>query len=155
MVDVRSHLDELAGHDAFFQGGAHLVLGEIEIRVVGGDVFLDCLDTRPGAILQGLDGLEHHLQENEEVIGYESETIAITFAQTPSNSRDYKLGNELLRTLGDNGEDFEGGRTKMQGKTKMKHHSSAKSLSIANPRTHIIVGRHVANIFGSCAGEVA
>lgn len=75
------------------------MLGEIEIRVVGGDVLLDSLDARPGAVLQGLDGLEHHLQESKQVSAEESETIARTCAQTPSIKGDYKLGNELSRTL--------------------------------------------------------
>ena len=35
--------------------------GEVDRRVGGGDMLLDSLDAGPVALLQGFDGLDHHL----------------------------------------------------------------------------------------------
>ena len=57
-----SHLDELAGLDSLLEGAAHLVRGEVEGRVGGGDALLDGLDGRSIPLLEGLDGIEYHLR---------------------------------------------------------------------------------------------
>ena len=61
MILSLSHLDELAGLHALLESATHLVGGEVERRIGGGDMLLDSLDAGPVALLQGFDGLDHHL----------------------------------------------------------------------------------------------
>ena len=55
------YLDELARLGSLLEGAAHLMRGEVKGGVAGSDVLLDRLDAGAVALLQGLDGLEHHL----------------------------------------------------------------------------------------------
>ena len=61
MIPSLSHLDELARLHALLESATHLVGSEVECRVGGGDMLLDSLDAGPVTLLQGFDGLNHHL----------------------------------------------------------------------------------------------
>ena len=56
-----THLDEFPGLSSLLEGAAHLVRGEVEGGVAASDVLLDRLDAGAVALLESLDGLEHHL----------------------------------------------------------------------------------------------
>ena len=83
ITSLSSHLDELAGLDALLESATHLMGGEVERRVGCSNMLLDRLDAGPVALLQGFDGLEHHLRCDKRMGNAQRYGNQATFNCTP------------------------------------------------------------------------